>query len=227
MLRKFLTPFALLLLTACAYEDAIERAAPVEVRHPILVEPRVAELRLVPDPATGGLSPGDNARLAAFAREFKGAGSGSITASTPDGAGNSHLAVRALSQALPVLESAGVARNQVALGSYPAPTRDLSAPIVFSYVGYVATPPDCGDWSENYGYTPSNTPSPNFGCATQNNLAVLVADPRDLLGPRPMDPSDAARRAAVLDSYRKGESTESERGEGESGTVSEVGRSGE
>ena len=222
MLRKILTPFALLLLSACAYEDALERAAPVEVRHPITVEPRVVELRLVPDPGTQGLSPGDNARLAAFAREFRGMGSGTITASTPDGSGNSHLAVRALSQALPILEAEGVSRSQVALGSYPAPVRDLSAPIIFSYMGYVAAGPECGDWSEDYAYTPNNTASPNFGCATQRNLAAAVADPRDLLGPRSMDPADAARRAVVLDNYRKGEVTAATKGEGESGTVSDV-----
>jgi len=41
--------------------------------------------------------------------------------------------------------------------------------------------PGCPDWSApsdaNYG----NATSPNFGCATNSNIAAMVADPQDLL----------------------------------------------
>ena len=52
-----------------------------------------------------------------------------------------------------------------------------------------------------------NTVQPNFGCAVTANVAAQIADPSDLLGPRPTDPSDAGRRAVVLDKYRKGQRT--------------------
>jgi type IV pilus biogenesis protein CpaD/CtpE len=38
-----------------------------------------------------------------------------------------------------------------------------------------------------------------------------VADPRDLLGPGSMGPVDAARRAAVMDHYEKGEVTQADK----------------
>ena len=63
-----------------------------------------------------------------------------------------------------------------------------------------------------------------YGCATQNNLAVMLADPADLKQPRKMDPADAARRDTVLEKYREGEASSTPRRDDEKGTVSEVAR---
>ena len=54
---------------------------------------------------------------------------------------------------------------------------------------------------------PVPLPYPNFGCATQRNLAVQVANPADLLTPRTMQPGSAERRDTVWDAYVKGDST--------------------
>ena len=74
----------------------------------------------------------------------------------------------------------------------------------------------------NYAYDPSNRLAPNHGCATQNNLAAMVADPADLVGPKTMTPADAGRRNTVLEKYRAGEATATQRSEQDSGAVSEV-----
>ena len=42
----------------------------------------------------------------------------------------------------------------------------------------------------------------NFGCASQANLAAMVAEPMDLIGPRQMSPIDAVRRGQVIKDYR-------------------------
>lgn len=76
----------------------------------------------------------------------------------------------------------------------------------------------------NLGYSPDNTMSPNFGCAYQRNLAAMIADPRDLLGPRAESMGDAERRATVLGKYRRGEPTQTTRSQDESGVVSNVGQ---
>ena len=50
----------------------------------------------------------------------------------------------------------------------------------------------------------------------------MIANPGDLLAPRPTDPSDAARRDTVLGKYRQGETTSASKDDQASGTVSEV-----
>ncbi len=68
---------------------------------------------------------------------------------------------------------------------------------------------DCtNDWPSDWGDTWDNTPAPNFGCAVQKNMAAMLADPRDMVEPRPMDAPDAARRATVMGHYDKGEVTQ-------------------
>lgn len=44
-----------------------------------------------------------------------------------------------------------------------------------------ASVPGCPDWSANSDMNYKNATSPNFGCATNSNLAAMVADPQDLL----------------------------------------------
>ena len=63
--------------------------------------------------------------------------------------------------------------------------------------------------------TTRNLPYPNFGCAQQRNLAALIANPADLLGPRTMEPADPERRAVVFDKYRQGEATGAEKSQDE------------
>ena len=54
---------------------------------------------------------------------------------------------------------------------------------------------------------PDNLTPKNFGCSVQHNIAAMVADPRDLLGPRRLDPADANRAGTVIDAYEQGKIT--------------------
>ena len=56
---------------------------------------------------------------------------------------------------------------------------------------YIAIPSTCGDFEENLAYNPNNVLAPNFGCASQNNLARAVAEPKDLVEPREVSPARA------------------------------------
>ena len=103
---------------------------------------------------------------------------------------------------------------------------DGSNDVRINYIRYEAQAPSCGDWSTNLAETSANLTSPNFGCATQKNLAAMVADPRDLVSPRPLDPDDAQRRLTVLDKYRKGETTVAEKTTAQSGAVTAVAQGG-
>jgi pilus assembly protein CpaD len=115
----------------------------------------------------------------------------------------------------------GVPRDRILV------TRRNSAPgdirIELNYITYEAHVDPCGDWSMNWADTGSNQSTPNFGCSVQNNIAAMVADPRDLVAPRAMDDASATRRAAVLGHYEKGETTAATKSSDQSGSVSSVG----
>ncbi len=60
----------------------------------------------------------------------------------------------------------------------------------------------CGQWNEDILDTTQNRNYENFGCATQKNLAAMVANPEDLLGPRGESEIDATRRTNVINDWR-------------------------
>jgi len=61
---------------------------------------------------------------------------------------------------------------------------------------YVVTPPACPNFTKSPGSDHENAVSSNFGCATQTNLSLMVANPRDLVIGR--DPGLAPGDPAVL-----------------------------
>jgi pilus assembly protein CpaD len=77
---------------------------------------------------------------------------------------------------------------------------------------YVAEGPECGnDWSENLARNPKNFNYPDFGCSQQRNLAAMIANPADLLGPRTEGPRDSNRRDDVYGKYVSGKVTASDK----------------
>ena len=79
------------------------------------------------------------------------------------------------------------------------------APLRLSYLRVKAVVPHCGIWPEDAAERLSTTRSyHNFGCAAQQNLAAMVANPADLLRPQPMAPANGARRANVITKYGAG-----------------------
>lgn len=73
---------------------------------------------------------------------------------------------------------------------------------------YVVTPPACPDWSRRSGRDYSNQPHSNFGCATETNLGMMIANPRDLVRGRKLGPADGVHQAEGIVRYRKGRLTE-------------------
>jgi pilus assembly protein CpaD len=197
---------AALLLGACSTMDGFENGPMAEMDpeavYPITVGPHMETLAVTPGPDA-------NARIAAFAGDFMASGNGSITISAPTPDAGRQVADR--------LAANGVPRSRIMVG---APAQGNA--VKLSYVGYGASSPPCGNWSENVAFTFDNTPTPNFGCATQHNLAAMVADPRDLVTPQPTTPPDTERRMIVIEKWRKGEPTAAQKTEQQSGNVSQV-----
>ena len=175
------------------------------------------EIRLAPH-ATG-LSPAQAAAVEALAQRWRDAGDGPVIIQTPAGGGaEAYHGANAVESALTRL---GLREDQIRLVSYTPPAGAAGVlPIVVGFTRYEAKGPQCGRDVDDYAKTYSNLPNNNFGCAVTANFAAMVADPADLAGTRPMDPSDANRRETILGHYRKGELMSSAKDPQASGAVS-------
>lgn len=177
-----------------------------EQRHPILVSQQPAVLNLHVAVGSDGLTPSQRSRVIDFIDRHRAgdAGNSRFVISAPAGSANEAAAMDAASDARRLMLGGGYSDASIASEAYHASGRD--APLRISYLRYVAEGPECGhDWSENLARTYQNTPYPDFGCSSQHNLAAMVSNPADLLGPRTMTPSDANRRGKMYEKYVKGE----------------------
>lgn len=226
-LRPALTILASLLMstamTGCfnagpRFQAPLTLANPNE-RHPIQVEQSETKLDLVVYDGRG-LSQGQMAELRSYLRVYVKNGD-RLMVRAPSGGNDDAGSMRAFEDVRKALRQAGIDSETVLLETYYV-RPGQSAPLRLSFLQYVAKAPDCPDWSENVSRDPQNMPYPNLGCATQRNLAVAVADPRDLMGPRAETPRASERRDAMWDKYVKGEATISKRDPSEHSTVSDV-----
>ena len=114
-------------------------------------------------------------------------------------------------------------------GTGPSDPRQL-ATIKLNYPKITADAGPCGVWPEDLGPTfknriyQENKPYYNLGCAYQRNMAAMVANPSDLIQPRPEAPSSATRRSTVLDKYGKSQPTAVTYPDADKGKLSDVGK---
>jgi pilus assembly protein CpaD len=73
--------------------------------------------------------------------------------------------------------------------------------IRIAYERAVAVAPECGDWPENLAENRERIHYANFGCTTQRNLALTVANARDLQHPQFETPAAGERRTVVWSKY--------------------------
>jgi len=207
---------AVLLAGSCAapMNDGSITADP-DVNHPITVAPDMRTLRV--SYAGDGMSDQEAARFDDFVAGYQARGNGSISISSPSGPGAAE-AIRFFGERLAHL---GVPRSRILVGTHDVNGGDSR--IEVSYVAYVARTQGCDDpWGKDVSETASNLPPSNFGCATQHNLAAMVSDPRDLLGPRNMGAGDATRRTTVVGKYEKGDVTGASKPAEQSANVSQM-----
>jgi pilus assembly protein CpaD len=108
------------------------------------------------------------------------------------------------------LLAAGV-KGRIAVGDYLPPNDGAAPPVRVSFTGLKAiVPTRCGQWPEDLASGSSvegwkNEPYSNFGCATQSTIAAQVDDPRDLVQPRAVGPSDVAMRTRAIEAVRNGQ----------------------
>lgn len=194
------SPFLKVVLMTCVMSAVAGCSASMTSDEPTRYDPRlqnpiqVARQQVsvtIELPAEGtALSPEDSRRLRAFVRDFAERGRSAVMV-------ESHLAERARQ----VLEAQGLHANEIVI----MPETTVKAPTaMLTFSANVAQVPTCGNWQESMTFTPSNNPSPDFGCSNRRNLGLTVADPGDLIDSQPMSGHGAARRDTVIDSYSSG-----------------------
>lgn len=181
-------------------------------RHPIVVSNEPANLDLRVAANSNGLSPGQRAQAIDFFRRYRGSGADTsrLAIGVPSGGANDVAAVRALADLRVIVHEAGISESEVSVRPYRA-GRTASAPIKMTFARFVAEAPECGAWPDNLASDRRNLPYANFGCASQRNLAVQVANPADLLGPRAVAPAAAERRDTVYEKYVAGKVTHADK----------------
>lgn len=224
MLRALFVPLACgLALGACATRipDRIVDAKTPTEHFQAKVTAADQEIRLAVH--AQGLSPNQAEALAAFASGWREADGGTITLSAPAGVADSRAAFRTLEGARGVLIGQGVAADHISVINYDA-KGDPAAPLRVAYLRYQAQVPVCGQTWTNIAHSANNQVQPNFGCAVTANMAAQIANPADLAHPRASTPADAQRRAVMLDKYRKGQVTSSDKDDQAKGVISNVAR---
>lgn len=185
-------------------------------RHPIIVsqQPQTMEIKV---PASArGLSARQRAEVLEFADRSRAsdAGNSRLIIQAPGGGSNEIASMHAVAEIRQILSDNGFAASSIAVEAYHA-AESYNAPVRVSYLRYVAEAPTCGYWPTNLADQRDNANYPNFGCANQHNLAVMVANPGDLLGPRTESDRSGERRDVTWGKYVKGESTGSQKSEDE------------
>ena len=218
-IRLALCGLALLGLAACATAGPKElpKAAALPTEH------FTAKVEEVPDQVAlaihaEGVSPRQQAALANFVARWREAGSGVVVVKTPQDFADADQAKSMGYAVQSQLEGLGVPSDRIQLVAYNA--GDAHAPILASFQHLAAEVPDCSGGWDNITSTNSNEPYKHFGCALTANIAVQVADPRDLVSPPGLAPADNTRRQQVLSKYREGKVTSSDKDDQASGAVS-------
>lgn len=172
------------------------------VNHPIAVGVRPYELTLDLDKSDQGLSrqQADDARR--FFRRYRLQGATALAIEMPEWARGS----LAEEQLVALLVNEAVPKRSI---RYVEPgTYGGGNDITMAFeTGYVAHPPECGYWPDNLSESRDSTPYWNFGCAQSRNLAMMVANPNDLIGPRRTSARPSDRRDVIYKKFIGGEDT--------------------
>ncbi len=187
--------------------------------HPIAVEEMLESMDVPVGQDTARLSSPVRGTVSGFGRAFAASGAALIAVVAPSGSPNQVAAANIAVEVEQVLRQSGVNPRAIEYRVYRAGPEERNAPVHIAYNHIAAHTAPCGPWPDQVVQSPQNRAYAAYGCATQQNLAAMVASPLDLIYPRGLTPADAQRRATVLEHYRKGEAFSADLSRETGGTV--------
>lgn len=199
-------------LAGCYTQHAAQQAAypdDYRERHPITLKEREHTVEVFVGRNRGGLNPNQRADVLSFAQLWRREATSGIIIDLPHGRSIERAAAASMHEVQSILAAAGVPRSAIYVRTYNAAGPTLAS-IKLNYAKLTAEAGPCGLWPQDLGvslgraYT-ENQQYWNLGCASQRNLAAMVANPEDLVQPRAEAPAYAPRRSVAIEHYRKGE----------------------
>ncbi len=219
LMRAALVTLPVVLLVSCAGHSKNNFTVgsvnhTYKTKHPIVIDEREKTLDIPISSSSFDLPRAVASSIEGFGAEFKRSANGVITIMIPSGSPNEAAARSVAPKVSEALATSGVSYAKMRTTTYYAAEHGTSAPIRLSYGAVSASVSGCGKWPEDLGApNAENKNYHNFGCGYQNNIASMVANPADLLGPRGSTPVDAERRNTVIENYRSGDLAEPVDGE--------------
>ena len=207
-----------------------ERPYPADYRerHPITLREGDRTVEIFVGRNRGGLTPAQRADVLSFAQQWRHEGTSGVIIDTPQAGASARAAADSMREVHSILAASGVPAKAVYVRGYrPGPAALASIKLRYSKLMAEAGP--CGVWPKDLGPSAdgddfSNNPYWNLGCATQRNLASMVANPADLVQPRGESPAYEPRRSVAIDKYRTGTSPAGAYADYDKGKISDLGK---
>ncbi len=207
---KLSVVFAGILLTGCASyqkDHFTVGSTPKDYRtqHPIVVSQSEVSEDLIVASSMNKMSFRHENTATSFYGKFRRSGAKSVRVILPAGSHNESAARSVAHDVIAHMKELGLKGHEVTVSRYHASNHGDSATVRLSFDAITANVASkCGQWNEDLRETSDNQNYGNYGCSTQNNLAEMIANPADLLGPRGESEIDAGRRDNVINDWREG-----------------------
>ena len=192
-------------LAGCAKQGPSKlNVAPIsyQQKHPIVVDTAPTTLDIPAGNERTHLTPGMKSAVTGFAKEYRKSGAKGLQILVPAGSSNEASASHIGHHIRDLLEDGGVRSSHIALRSYSAHSPEAPGHIRLSFTAVKArVASECGVWPTDISSDFENRNHENFGCATQSNLAAIIADPNDIIEPRGQGVINAERSAVIVGDF--------------------------
>jgi pilus assembly protein CpaD len=191
-------------LAGCASQQATfdsNMPPDYEARHPIELTTSTESATINVGIAGAGIGSFERGQVESFGQAFRADGEGALAIGIPVGSVNEKQAANAARTVRSIFMEQGLPAKAIIYRPYKANAGTEAPPLLLSYRRLRANVPSSCGVVDNLDLNSDNLQYQDFGCSTQNNFAAQLANPNDLVMPRPMDKASAERRAKVLQDF--------------------------